>query len=110
MQTKPRKYTGDKAERQRQAVNAFYQRNKDSEGKKKRLNKYGLSEREYNDLIKTHGGICAICSEPYPLMIDHDHKSGKVRGLICRRCNTGLGYFKDSTENLENAIKYLLKN
>ncbi len=57
---------------------------------------------------------CAICgytnSKSYPkLGIDHDHKTGEVRGVLCSFCNTGLGSFRDNTELLSAAIKYLLK-
>ena len=44
------------------------------------------------------------------LVVDHCHKTGKIRGLICDSCNVGLGRFKDNIDNLKNAIKYLEKN
>ena len=59
---------------------------------------------------------CAICNKsptygrhkyPRKLAIDHDHKTGKIRGLLCRSCNLGLGYFKDDIELLKNSILYL---
>lgn len=50
---------------------------------------------------------CFICDEEAKLVVDHDHSTGKVRGLLCSICNTGIGMFKDSTKNLEKAIEYL---
>ena len=59
-------------------------------------------------------GRCAICERdvceiPRGLYIDHDHKTGKVRGLLCDRCNMSLGGFKDNVIILQNAINYLIK-
>jgi recombination endonuclease VII len=77
---------------------------------------YGITLEEYNELLRKQGGVCLIC-EAAPAEIrngkivsfpvDHDHKTGKVRGILCGFCNRGLGSFKDSKEFLERAIKYL---
>ena len=86
---------------------------------KKRLNKnYSLSLEDYNNLYKKQNGVCAICSRVetrlhpahgrmYSLLVDHDHKTGKVRGLLCHHCNLVLGHAKDETLTLKNAITYL---
>lgn len=50
---------------------------------------------------------CTICSEQIGLVVDHDHSTGLIRGLLCTNCNTGLGMFKDNIKILEAAIKYL---
>lgn len=72
--------------------------------------KYGISLDEYEDMAKSQDGKCLICNEVNKrnLAVDHCHKSGKVRGLLCLNCNTGLGQFKDDPELLEKAISYLL--
>ena len=71
---------------------------------------------DYNVLLKLQSGKCAICgiaeadykaSQGKAFAIDHDHKTGAIRGLLCCRCNRGLGYFGDNVENLTNAINYL---
>lgn len=69
----------------------------------------GISEEGYQDLFKRQGGKCAIClkASKKRLSVDHDHKTGKVRGLLCTRCNQGLGYFKDDLKRLKGAISYL---
>jgi len=83
-----------------------------------RKNNFGLSAQEYQSMSRFQGGVCAICGQPERrlardrsgprnLSVDHDHKTGDVRGLLCGGCNGGLGYFCDSVEILEAAIKYL---
>lgn len=66
---------------------------------------YGLSREDYDNLISTGCRICgAVLRKPH---IDHDHLTGRVRGVLCNKCNTGLGHFNDSVEMLELAIQYL---
>ena len=73
-----------------------------------RLNHYGISEMDFARLVILQEGKCAICKEPVPKpCIDHDHLTGKVRGLLCDACNAGLGFFKDSQTALLSAIQYL---
>lgn len=77
---------------------------------------YDTSQIEYQRLEKEQGGKCKICGGDGFLMrehhfkrlvVDHDHKTGRVRGLLCHNCNRGLGLFKDSPDFLKNAIEYL---
>ena len=73
--------------------------------------KYGLTEAEYNSIKEKQGGRCAICfglpTDTNMLAVDHCHKTGKVRGLIHRRCNTGMGMFDDDAIKLSQAVDYL---
>jgi hypothetical protein len=77
--------------------------------------KYRLTLDEYQSLIKRQGGLCAICGRRPPvkqgrhtgLVIDHDHKTGLVRGLLCQRCNYGLGVFRDDPALFLKVIDYL---
>lgn len=77
---------------------------------------YGLSLQGYNDILKSQNHKCAICGTDEVdafkglLFVDHDHETGKVRGLLCHHCNTALGKFKDSTEILKQAIAYVEKH
>jgi hypothetical protein len=77
--------------------------------------KFNLSVEEYDTLLEKQNGVCAICKKVdrrknYRLSVDHCHYSYKIRGLLCRSCNLGLGYFYDTSSFLENAINYLQKN
>ena len=83
------------------------------ERKSRLKNTYGITPEQYNDLLLRQNGRCAICAAKKPggrtkmFFIDHCHTSGQVRGLLCMRCNTGLGLFLDSQKFLLNAISYL---
>jgi len=79
---------------------------------------YGLSYEDYNQLLQKQSGGCAICGIPLKLhsgieseyevaKVDHCHKTGKVRGLLCHKCNIGLGNFNDNVDLLEKAKKYI---
>lgn len=76
--------------------------------------RYGITLLEYNLLLEAQNGVCAICGTDKPgrkgsnyLSVDHCHASGKVRGLLCYKCNVGLGAFKDDPASLTKAIEYL---
>lgn len=71
---------------------------------------YGLKPEDYRALLARTGNRCEICGTAprnRNLAIDHDHKTGLVRGLLCVNCNVGLGRFKDGVERLVLAIAYL---
>jgi len=71
---------------------------------------FGIDQKEYEMILEKQDFKCAIClklKSSKNLDIDHCHKSGKVRGLLCRPCNMGLGYFKDSPNLLTKAADYL---
>lgn len=77
--------------------------------------KYGLSAEDYSMLLQSQGGGCAICrrtKDPVKksLHVDHDHQTGKVRGVLCSLCNKGLGFFADNLKLLRNAADYLERN
>lgn len=76
-------------------------------------NKYSISLEQYNFLLKKQNNSCAICNTTSPkgpqnvFVVDHCHNTGKVRGLLCNHCNTGLGKLGDTKESLKKAIDYL---
>lgn len=82
----------------------------------RRINKYGINSEDYSKIYKKQNGLCLICQKPEAdiygnlLAIDHDHKTGKVRGLLCRKCNSALGLLKDDINNIKRAVSYLRKN
>lgn len=78
--------------------------------------KYNINLDQYNELLKKQQYCCAICNTTKPggpgneFVIDHCHDTGKVRGLLCNHCNTGLGKLGDKIESLEKALDYLKSN
>jgi hypothetical protein len=79
-----------------------------------RFRKYALTELEYLALVDEQGNRCKACGdspsafERWGLVVDHDHETGAVRGLLCNRCNMGLGLFDDDPDKLLSASAYLL--
>ena len=69
--------------------------------------KYRLSIEEYNKLFDLHNGACHICKLEKKLNVDHDHTTGKVRGLLCVSCNTGIGKLGDNYDSIHRVLKYL---
>lgn len=69
---------------------------------------YGITPQIYHKMYKSQKGKCLICKKFYELLaVDHDHKTGKVRGLLCKPCNYNLGRYKEKIWVFENFIKYL---
>ena len=80
---------------------------------KKRRSMYGISDEMYSEILTRQKGCCAICHgapRSQALGVDHDHKTGKVRGLLCSPCNVALGMLKDDPELLLRAAIYLEEN
>jgi len=73
--------------------------------------RYGLTPAQYDEMLTRQDGVCAICrmgNSAYDrLHVDHDDRTGKIRGLLCNNCNRGIGHLKDSIPNLRAAIRYL---
>lgn len=86
--------------------------------------RYGMSVDDYNRMLVEQKGVCAICECPEmrkkthrsgrvrlnPLCVDHNHVTGKVRGLLCQNCNNGISRFEENIEHMANAISYLEKH
>lgn len=74
------------------------------------LKKYGLSYSDWELLLIRQNHVCAICKRPETgktLAVDHCHRTGKVRGLLCAKCNQGIGMFDDNASSLRTAAEYL---
>lgn len=76
--------------------------------------KYGMTVADYEKMFEDQNGLCKICNSPAPqtkksnhFHVDHCHTTGKIRGLLCHRCNSVLGFARDSIPVLEEAINYL---
>lgn len=118
--------------KRRAAGMAWYERNRERLGIRKRepwtkerrtacsrktslKKKYGLSIDDYNQILLRQQGVCAICASPPSgrgnrafLAVDHDHLSGGVRGLLCHKCNSGIGLLNDDPCLIDKARAYLL--
>lgn len=76
-----------------------------------KIKQYNLKPQDYEALRMVQNNLCAICERPcrreVRLSIDHDHRTGEVRGLLCQNCNAGIGMFEDNIRLLAKAIEYL---
>ncbi|MFF0426194.1 endonuclease VII domain-containing protein [Streptomyces sp. NPDC004520] len=72
--------------------------------------KYGITEAERDQMIAAQGGVCVICREGPAEHVDHDHRTGKVRGVLCFSCNAALGQFKDRPDAIRRAAAYVEGN
>jgi len=76
--------------------------------------KFNISIADYENMLISQNNSCYICKKhkdelKRDLAVDHDHKTGKIRGLLCMSCNTGIGFLQDNIEILQKAIEYLTK-
>jgi hypothetical protein len=86
------------------------------------IHKYGITLLQYNEILERQNGVCAICGKKEEkaqarkkhgekvidsLQVDHDHETGKIRGLLCYKCNTGIGKLMDSPDLLRKAARYI---
>lgn len=110
-----RKFYQNNKERLNKNSKEYYKQNKHkmTERNKKytRSTKYGISQEQYDDMLDKQGHKCNICKEALDMdratHVDHCHKTGRVRGILCRTCNLGLGHFKDRAELLLSAWEHL---
>lgn len=74
--------------------------------------KFGLSIEDYNHILEQQGGVCAICRLPSDsrLRVDHDHRTGLVRGLLCGSCNTAIGSLRDDPATISAALEYVRRD
>jgi len=108
--------TPEQRERYAEYRRQYYQANKDQVRAITRRNKlrrkYGITPEHYEHMLKDQDGLCAICRQTEPrgsYRVDHCHKTGKVRGLLCHKCNAGIGMLRDDPEILERGVAYLKK-
>jgi hypothetical protein len=109
-----RKYRTLHLEEDKQRKRNWYLNNKEKVAfyrKRSRILKhYNMTLDELENMKKLQNDECLICSKQVPLKVDHDHKTGRVRGLLCDLCNRGLGYFRDNPELLVEAAEYLISS
>ena len=109
----PRKYTGTVEERKRQATKAWRDNNQEKVLNKRYKERYGITYSEYKARLVSQNFKCLICgvdqkeTKQKKLVVDHNHSTIEIRGLLCHNCNCGLGHFVDNVEVLQKAITYL---
>lgn len=70
--------------------------------------RYGLTLEDYDQMVADQHGTCAICERPdLKLCVDHDHGTGRVRGLLCHDCNLAIGKLEDDAARADRAAEYL---
>lgn len=101
-------------ERHKEVGRAYYARNKDKARDYNLRKLYGITAKQYDEMLAEQGGLCYLCEQPPTgkhngavLHTDHDHETGVVRRLICYGCNTGLGKFHDDPALLRRAAAYI---
>ncbi len=101
---------------ERQRAKSHYAKNKKKHFFEFRIvHKYGMTEKQYYDLLWKQEYRCAICQKTFcptkkQIHIDHDHRTGKVRGLLCCGCNTTLGHFEDDLNKINKFVNYLIEH
>jgi hypothetical protein len=102
---------------ERKAANAaYYAANADRQRERNYLKAYGITVAQYEELLESQGGVCAICGRPETriqqgkvkrLHVDHCHSTGVVRGLLCAACNTGIGLLQDDPDIIARALEHV---
>lgn len=106
VQAKYMERTGKAVQSKRQKLNKP-NRSPEKQKDRKLQERYGLTLVQYNEMCLKQEQKCKICGIEQKLHVDHDHLTGKIRGLLCNGCNRGLGFFSDNMAALEKAAQYL---
>lgn len=115
------KYREENQEKENKRIQKWINNNRERHDQNKKdwfmKTKYGITLNEYLQMLESQNHLCAICNNPetrkdrtgkvHELVIDHDHITNKVRGLLCSKCNSGIGMLKDNISILDKAILYL---
>jgi hypothetical protein len=72
--------------------------------------RYGIGADDVDRMIAEQGGLCVVCRRKPAVQVDHDHKTNRVRGILCDGCNGGLGLFDDDSAAIRRAIDYLRRS
>lgn len=103
-------------EKYKSYVRNYRKNNPDGERARHLMREYGITIEQYNAMEVQQGSACAICKQPetqerngvkYKLAVDHCHKTGKVRGLLCFKCNSAMGSFEKRDVPMSNVESYL---
>ncbi len=112
-QTSYKNKTDAAKKRSRQASLNWKSKNLERVKNQELIRTYGITIDQYHEMLAQQNGACAICEKKFAntkrkdLYVDHCHATLRVRGLLCQKCNQGLGLFEDSLDSLKRAISYL---
>jgi hypothetical protein len=114
-----RRYRSERVDEERERAREYRRRNQEAVRRRARnamfRRKYGITLDERDALIAAQGGRCGICENTFGAerrrwpCIDHDHTTGRIRGVLCHACNIGIGKLGDTAEALRRALRYLEK-
>lgn len=115
IKNKQKKYYEANKDKVKKYIQTYNKTNPDVQRKTQYKRKFGITLDDYDKMFDIQEGKCSICTKHQSelkklLHVDHNHETGKIRGLLCGDCNLALGMFKDNETLLTNAIKYLLVN
>src|SRR5262245_43554588 len=108
-----KRWRQENPEKARASVEDFYKRNPGAKRNRHLVRSYGMTKEEFHTLLASQGGECAICPSTDPqrkfgnFVVDHCHTTGKVRGLLCHRCNVALALANDDPDLLRAMASYL---
>ena len=110
----PEKYKAQRVRaEQKRRERGYYEKNSNTIFENYLKRTYNIDLNKYNSLFEEQSGVCAICKQECvsgrKLAVDHNHDTGEVRGLLCCRCNRGIGNLDDSLDKLKSAVLYLEK-
>ena len=93
-------------------IHGYYMNRKEKQWENKLIRNFGINATEYYKLLKQQNNKCAICKNEYKegnkkLAVDHCHKTGKIRGLLCSNCNPALGFLKEDLNIIKNLVRYI---
>ena len=110
--TASRKYRAKNLEKTHACSKEYYKRHSEEVYAKMLIERYNITLEQYNEMLTAQNGVCSICGSPPSrrnLDVDHNHNTGKVRGLLCHHCNLILAHALDDKNILRNAANYLEK-
>ena len=109
-----RRYRANHRDKQRDYLREWRKQRTDSSRKYMLKAHYGLTPEQYDELYNAQAGKCKLCNKPPKggpnsqyLVVDHDHTTDKVRGLLCQSCNMAIGLLGDTYEDVQQALDYL---
>ena len=102
-----RQWRKDNWERHLRTTRTYRAKNRQRQRVLSRRWSYGLTDDAFKRMKEAQNNRCALCNRKVKLVVDHCHHTGRIRGLLCYRCNTGLGFLGDTPDSLDRAFKYV---